>query len=54
MKTIQVLVVKDEDGIMRPMAGIWIENDAGIINAKIYARKNPEDAVVSATLTETI
>lgn len=33
------LCVKDEDGELRPMAGIWRDNEAGRISAYEYGRK---------------
>lgn len=55
MKKINVLVVKDEDGVLRPMAGIWIDNEAGKMGAENFLSKPMNDGleVVSAELTET-
>lgn len=50
-ETAKVLVVK-ADGAMRPMAGIWRDNEAGKFSAESYLKKNKEDTVVKATLIE--
>ena len=52
----QVLCVKDEQGELRPMTGIWKDNPAGQINAEGYLAqpKNSDTTVVKAELTETI
>jgi DNA-binding LacI/PurR family transcriptional regulator len=55
MNTVKVLVVKDELGELRPMAGIWKDNEAGASSAEQYLGKrgHEQDSVVKATLTET-
>jgi hypothetical protein len=50
MEEIKVLVVQDEDGEMRPLAGIWKNNEAGTISAKKYMTQNPTDKVIMARL----
>lgn len=48
----KVLVVKDEDGIMRPMAGIWVDNQAGQWGAEEYLSKHRGFSIVKAELAE--
>ena len=51
MEEIQVLVVMDSDGEMRPLAGIWKNNEQGILSSQEYLDKNKlGDSIVSATL----
>lgn len=47
---LKVLVVKDEEGELRPQAGCWRDNENGQYSAKIYQAKHPEITIVSATL----
>ena len=47
----KVLVLKDKEGILRPVAFIQIDNEAGWINANNYKLRNGESIVV-AELTE--
>lgn len=51
-KSIQVLVVKDEEGELRPIAGIWKDNEHGRAGSENYLSKNPWAKIVEATLTE--
>jgi len=46
------LVVKDEEGGLRPMAGIWRDNEAGRISADKYLAKNPEITIVRVQMIE--
>ena len=53
MKKIEVWVVKDCDGILRPLAGIWLNKNYGEENAKEYQAKNKNgDIVVLCELIE--
>jgi hypothetical protein len=47
------LVVKDEEGILRPMAGIWRDDEAGEFGAAIFLKYHPNDSIVKARLIET-
>lgn len=38
--SLKVLVIKDEDGVLRPQAGIWIDNIAGQNNAEYFLSKS--------------
>jgi len=50
---VEVWVVKDNENILRPLAGIWLNKNYGEDNAKEYQRKNKQgDVVVLCTLTE--
>lgn len=61
MKTIKVWVVKDNDGDLRPLAGIWIDSiekrtgiNYGKESAEEYQSKNKQgDTVVLCELIET-
>lgn len=46
------LVVKDEDGILRPMAGVWRSDESGKRSAEDYVKKNPEVTIVQVELIE--
>lgn len=46
------LVVKDETGIFRPMAGIWTKNEHGVASAKKFLDKDPECTVVEIKIVE--
>jgi hypothetical protein len=46
------IVVKDEDGILRPTAGIWRNNDLGRNMAVDYQAKNPEVSIVIVEMKE--
>lgn len=51
--TREVWVVKDKEGILRPLAGIWLNENYGPIDAQRYAATNRDnDDVVLCTLTE--
>ena len=52
MESIEVLVVKDEDGVLRPLAGTWENNVAGKMRADMYLEKNEDCTIAKATLTE--
>lgn len=54
--TIEVWVVKDADGILRPLAGIWLNKNYGEENAREYEQKNKKsgDTVVLCSLAELI
>ena len=56
LNQIEVLVLKDENGSLRPQAGCWKNDEAGKINSEIYLSKprNSDCSVVIATLTEKI
>jgi hypothetical protein len=47
-----VLVVKDEEGELRPQAGCWKDNDNGRYGADVYLKKNPEITIVGCELKE--
>ncbi len=50
-----VIVLKDkEGGQLLPMAGIWIENDAGRMSAQKAEAKDNSVVAVSATLNEIV
>ena len=49
-----VLVVKDDEGILRPQAGIWRDGEYGEKASQLYLAKNPEITVVKALLTEKV
>lgn len=49
-ETIDVLVVKAEK--MRPLAGIWRDDENGRISAELYMKRHNVDDIVKATLTE--
>lgn len=53
--TIKVLVIKDKEGVLRPMAGIWGDDPHGKISVEYWKQKNKKttDTIVQATLTET-
>lgn len=55
MNKLKVLVVKDDEGVLFPMAGIWIDNQAGKYGAEDYLSKpkNSKLKVVKAELVET-
>lgn len=46
------IVVKDEEGDLRPMAGIWRDDEAGKVSSDYYLKKNPEIKLVKVELTE--
>jgi len=37
---LNVLVVKDEEGTLRPQAGIWTDNEFGQRSAEAYLKKD--------------
>lgn len=51
--SIQVLVVRDNEGELRPMAGIWKDNELGEGSSQDYlAKAKNDDTIVKATLIE--
>ena len=38
-------VVKDDEGILRPLAGMWKDNESGEAEAKRYASKEGVEVV---------
>lgn len=46
------LVVKDEDGILRPMAGIWRNDTAGNHASAAYADRDSGVTIVEVELKE--
>ena len=46
------LVVKDEDGVLRPMAGVWKDNEAGRIASVEYLKKNNDCTIVRVEINE--
>lgn len=52
----KILTVKDEDGILRPQAGIWNDNEAGRRSSQDFINKpsNKDCSIVLAELTEII
>lgn len=44
------LVVQDEYGMIRPMAGIWRDNEAGKISSEIYLKKNTGIKIVKVKI----
>lgn len=46
------LVVKDDEGIIRPMAGIWRDNEAGRDDADRYAAKHSDVTIVRVLMEE--
>lgn len=46
------IVVKDEEGILRPQAGIWRANDAGEQSARVYEKNNPTITLRLCELTD--
>ncbi len=54
-ENLYVLVVTDEDGTMRPMAGIWIDNEAGKINSDHWLSKDDgTSTIIRARLTKNL
>lgn len=51
---LEVLVVIDNEGIMRPQAGIWKNNEAGKMSSEDYVKKNGKygDTIIVAVLTK--
>lgn len=50
---IEVWVIKDSEGVLRPLAGIWLNKNYGEENAKEYQSKNKQgDTVVLCELTQ--
>ena len=45
------VTIKDEDGVIRPMAGLWTFDDNGIKSAKEFAKKDG-GTVVRVEITE--
>jgi hypothetical protein len=53
MKTnIEMLTVKDSEGILRPRAGIWNNDDYGRMDADDFIRKNKDCSIVLVVITE--
>ena len=53
MKTeIKVLIVKDEDGRLSPMVGIWFDDEYGKMSSKHHLDANEKDTIVRANLIE--
>lgn len=50
MKT--YLTLKDEDGIIRPRAEIWADDEHGIDASKKYQEKNPAFSIIRITIVE--
>lgn len=49
------LVVVDESGIVRPMAGIWKNNGLGLISAEDFLKsKNGKDCSVAVVKIEVV
>lgn len=48
----EVWVVKDEEGSLRPQAGIWEDSFYAELSYKKYLKSNPTDTVVKVILTE--
>jgi hypothetical protein len=48
------LVVKDEEGILRPQAGIWEATEYSHLNTEKYLKNNKEDTIVAVVLTEIV
>ena len=44
------IVVKDEEGKLRPQAGIWRDNESGKISSNNYLEKNPEIELVKVEM----
>lgn len=51
---IEVIVVKDSEGVLRPMAQIWLNNEHGKISAELYLKKpaNSDCTIVVCELIE--
>lgn len=48
----QFICVKDEEGILRPQAGIWRLNDAGQMSALDYQKKNNSIKLIVCEIKE--
>lgn len=48
----QFLVVKDEEGIIRPQAGCWNKTPMGEASAEIYQKKNKDITIVVINVEE--
>jgi len=46
------LVVKDEEGELRPLAGIWQDSEFGKMSADDYISKNPDCSIAICNLQE--
>jgi len=52
VKSVDVLVIVDDEGIMRPQAGIWVDNEGGkySMEAHLAKKQNRNDKVIKATI----
>lgn len=46
------LCVKDEDGDLRPMAGIWRDDEYGNLSAEAYKKKNKNVTIAKVIISE--
>ena len=48
------LTVKDEEGILRPLAGLWPNTEFGSMQSDNWLKQNPECSIVLVKITQDI
>ncbi len=51
-QSIDVLVVADESGTLRPLAGLWKDNESGKLSSEEYLKKSPGTSIIPCSLIQ--